>query len=1395
MLLETEPMLKIGRVIALIILCALWGRGVVAQTEQLKFRHLDISNGLSHHEIATIFKDSRGFIWIGTAFFGLNRFDGNTVKSFLYDARDTTSLINNSINQVFETPDAQIGVLTPAGVTLFNPESERFERNLDWFYEKYGTSKHLKNIVRDRDGTFWFIESHRVMKYIPSDGKSIVFKNIVGDTTSIVQDSVSDFSIDQNGNHWIVHSNGIAEKIDEESGRGRVIQRVYQIYDLNKGHQTNYYLLADRDGDLWFCAPGLYQGVFYYELNNEKLHHLNTNSPHLRLNTNAVSGFVEGDNGAIWIGTDHGGINIVDKKQLSVRYIYHRPDDGMSIAENSIICFYKDDQGTVWVGTYKRGVSYYHKNIYRFDVYKRHSLDANSLPFEDINRFAEDENGNIWIGTNGGGLLYFDRQTGKFKQYLNEPKNENSLSGNVIVSLCIDAEENLWIGTYNEGLSKFDGKKFTRYKHVPGDTSSLPSKNIWEVFEDSRGGLWIGTLNDGVALLDRRTDKFQRIKTWGPNAMQSMTIDAIMEDRHGNIWFGTANGIDVLSPDAKNFTHFEASSNPHSLSNNGVLDIREDSKGRIWVATMDGLNLFDSVKGFRVYKENLPHKAVLTIQEDNLGRIWIGTLNGLCEMTLLNDDPTDVSFKRYIESDGLQGLQFNLNASLKTRGGELVFGGPTGFNIFRAEKTGEDLPVPRVIFSDLRLHQKSVGIGEKIDGIVVLNKSVSEATEIVLPPNKNSFSIKFSALEYFNPEKNQYLFMLEDLNSEWLPVESKNHEIVFNSLNPGQYKLRVKAANIDGVWGDNEAVLSITVKPPFWKTNIAFMLYAFLLMCILFIARRLIQQREKLKFALVQERREIQRVHELDMMKVKFFTNVSHEFRTPLTLILTPIERLIKRAADPDQIVQFRLIHRNGKRLMSLVNQLLDFKKLEVQAIKFNPSEGDIVSFVKETVLSFSDLTEKKNIKLEFHTSIERMEMFFDQDKLEKILFNLLSNAFKFTLENGTVSVNLTRLDDGNESLIQIEVRDTGIGIAEDKLDKIFEPFFQNDLPKSMVNQGSGIGLAITKEFVKIHGGRINIKSEVGKGSTFIVLLPLKQIAQPAVDALVENNPPISEEVEHAVMSESSNPVNELIGGQEVRVRKKSLLLVEDNDDFRFYLKDNLRFSYTIIEARNGAEGWAQVLAVEPDLIVSDIMMPEMNGIDLCAKIKSDARVSHIPVILLTARSSEEQKLEGFQTGADDYVTKPFSFEILEARINNLLRQREKSQKTFRKTLDIKASELQITPLDVKFVENAVKIVEKNVSSPDFSVEDLGMELGISRAYIYKKILALTGKSPLEFIRTIRLQHAAQLLEKSQLSVREVAYKVGFNNPKYFTKYFKEQFHVLPSNYAASRQKDEKSIT
>jgi signal transduction histidine kinase/ligand-binding sensor domain-containing protein/DNA-binding response OmpR family regulator len=1386
---KLNPMARERFTIPLFCLFAFMATGLFGQTEQFKFKRLDLKDGLSHPEIWAMYKDSRGFLWFGTGY-GLSRFDGYTIKSFFNDPHDSTSLPGDGIYKISETPDGLMAISTTKGLTLYDPETEKFQRHLQSFFTKYGTSNDLSRIIPGRDGSYWFIETNKLIRYDSKEKKHVVIASIGSDSSSIVSDPITDFCIDRNNNHWVVHSNGIVEKIEVYNGQGRVVERISILRDHNNS-RTNYRMIADSDGDLWFCTPAINQGVFYYSIEDKKLEHISARTKPLQLNTSWATDLVEDVNGLIWVSTDHGGINVVDKERNNVQYILHRDGDEMSLSANSISYLYKDDEGIIWAGAAKRGISYYHPNIYRFDIYKHSSVDPGSLPFEDVNRFEEDRKGNLWIGTNGGGLIYLDRVTGKFTQYKHDPNNDNSISGNVIVSLYRDAEDNLWIGTFKGGLCKFDGKKFTRYRNVPGDDTSLPSQNIWELFEDSKKRFWIGTIDQGAALFDRKTGKFQKVRIWGPNALQSPTIEAIEEDRHGNIWFGTTAGIDVLSEDGKTFTHYGASREPNSLSDNLVVDIMKDSKSRLWVCTLGGLNLFDdSTKGFKAFAvgiENHVRKSVLAIEEDNFGNIWMSTLNGLTKMTLINGSLDSVSFKPYTESDGLQGRQFNVSASFKTRRGELIFGGPTGFNIMNGAEHREDFVIRKIVFSELELYEKPVTIGEQIDGVVVLDRSISEAKKIVLPPNRNFFSLKFSALNYFNPDRDKYVYMLEGLNTGWLPVDARNHEIVFNSLNPGRYVLRLRAANSDGVWSDKEAVLAIVMLPPFWKTKTAFVIYIILLVVILLVARRVIQQREKLKYAIDRERREMQRVHELDMMKVKFFTNVSHEFRTPLTLILTPIERLLKKTSDPEQQGQFQLIYRNGRRLMNLVNQLLDFKKLEVYETKLNPTKGDIIAFIKETVLSFSDLSEKKNIKLSFSSSVERCDTFFDHDKLEKILFNLLGNAFKFTLENGLVTVKVGEVQEGAERLLQIDVSDTGIGIPKNKIDKIFEPFFQTDVPKNIVNPGSGIGLAITKEFVRIHGGRLEVVSEVGRGSSFKVMLPLREIPgeEEVSDILEEIGMP--EEVEEASIQNSiaaADPNERYVGA----TKKKSLLLIDDNDDFRFYLRDNLKFHYTIHEAGNGADGWDLVLSVQPDLIVSDIMMPEINGIELCAKIKSDERVSHIPVILLTARSSPEQRIEGLKTGADDYITKPFNFEVLEARINNLLEQREKFQKTFRKTLEVKSSELQITPLDVKFIEKAVKVVEAHVSSPDFSVEDLGMELGISRAYVFKKILALTGKTPLEFIRTIRLQHAAQLLEKSQLSVREVAYKVGFNNPKYFTKYFKEQYSILPSDYAASKK-------
>ncbi|HPM31593.1 MAG TPA: two-component regulator propeller domain-containing protein [Chryseolinea sp.] len=1360
-----------------------------AQNVQYKFLKLDVNKGLSHNQPNCFLKDRKGFIWIGTNS-GLNRFDGYGVKVFMNDPRDTSSISISHTSSLAEGPDGRIWAGSSASnggnfTNVYNPETESFTRNTRNILKQYGIPDgSISNIIKDSKGLFWFIHSSQgVFRYNPQEKKSISVPYVSADSTSMASNQIASFVEDRDGNFWMILKNGSIKKID-----GKTLLVTYRnnyLKDWFNNELLEYKITTDRDGDIWVCPTTTNDGIFYFDLTNHVTHHIHEKSEGWRLNKNIVRNIVEDNQGMIWVGTDHGGINVIDKKKKSVTYILTNAEDNRSLSQNSITSLYKDYEGIIWVGTYKKGACYYHENIVRFPLFRHEDkLSTVGLHFDDMNRFAEDDKGNLWLGTNGGGLVYFDRQNNTYKQYHHNPADPNSLSNDVIVSMCIDSDKVLWVGTYYGGLNSFDGKKFTRYKHNPNDSTSIADDNIWELFEDKEGKLWIGTLYNGVDVLDRKTKKIKHYPFGRANSVHSNYISEIKEDAKGNMWIGTGWGFDVFDKKTEQFTHYLNQNNdPHGLSSNSILCFLHDSRGRIWIGTFEGLNLFDPQKNtYTTFyeKDGLPHNTILTLLEDNNGNLWMSTPNGISNLVISRketDGGFTFQFKNYDESDGLQGRQFNENAALKTRSGELIFGGASGFNIFRPEKIVANKSIPQTVLSDFQLFNKSVGIGEIIGGRTILSKSITETKEIILPPVANVISIEFASLNFFRPDKSSYVYMLEGFNKYWTAADGKSRKITYTNLDPGSYTFRVKSSNSDGVWSDNEVVLKIVILPPFWKTRTAFILYILLILGALLLSRKILVTRERLKYKIAHERQEAQRMHELDVMKMRFFTNVSHEFRTPLTLILTPLEKMLKADSEPPQPGQLQLIHRNAKRLLNLVNQLLDFRKLEVQEIKLNLSEGDIIAFIRETVYSFSDLSEKKNIQLDYTSSVATLETTFDQDKVEKIMFNLLSNAFKFTPEYGAVSVSINEVGTTNERALEIQVKDTGIGIPLNKQEKIFERFFQNDLPSSVINQGSGIGLSITKEFVRLQEGTIEVKSEVGHGSCFTVVLPIKHVLN--VESRLVDESPLSVDV----------LPNDIHSDNADLAKIPTLLLVEDNEDFRFYLKDNLRFQYHIIEAKDGVEGWSKALAALPDLIVSDIMMPRMNGLELCKKVKSDTRVSHVPVILLTARTAEEQKLEGFESGADDYVTKPFNFEILQSRIKNLIHKRELFQKDFRRQIEIKGSDVVITSMDEKLIQKAIQYVEEKIGDADFSVEDLSHELAMSRVHLYKKLLALTGKSPLEFIRSLRLQRAAQLLSGSQLTVAEVAYQVGFNNPKYFAKYFKEEFGMLPSAYSAQQKK------
>ncbi|WAC13501.1 hybrid sensor histidine kinase/response regulator transcription factor [Dyadobacter pollutisoli] len=1364
-----------------IILILLMYTPFVSLGQEHRFVHINARDGLSHGHVTAIYRDQTGFLWIGTES-GLNRFDGYTNKVFRNDASDSSSLFYDYISGLFKMPEGNMGVLTAAGPCLYDPAREAFSGPSQGFKAyPIKNPNDLKTVVSDKEGNFWFIiNDGGLICYNEKSKKSIIVKHSDRDGTSIVSNKVTSIVQEKVGSYWIAHSNGMVENMVLEEHGVKVTKRLNFFNDrrLTKNDYLQCRLTADSDGDIWVYPTNYEMGVAYLNRRQGKIVHLGKTFGAPRLSSDMITGVVDDAEGNIWISNGQSGIDVMDKKRMAVTNMSHSAENDHTLSHNAVTTVLKDSDGIIWAGTFKGGLNYFHKNIMRFPLINRYSKPY-GLPFDDINAFVEDKKGNLWLGTNGGGLIHFNRANGKFTTYRHDPKNSQSLASDVIVTLCLDHQNQLWIGTFLGGLNSFDGQKFTRYQHDPAEPKSLSGRSVWQIFEDSQRRLWIGTLDGGLCLFDRNTKTFAKYNHPAQRALYSAYVPTIFEDSHGDIWFGTSIGIDVLMKTSGEIVHYETEkNNPKSLGSNDVLGILEDSKGRIWIGTRVGLSVWQRKSNtFINYteKQGLPHNAILSMVEDADGKLWLGTPNGLSSATISSDKASlKVSFTNYSEIDGLQGKQFNEDAALRMRSGELIFGGVNGFNIFRPRDLDKNRIVPRLVLTDFQLFNRSILPKYLAGARFTLDSSITTNPPILLHASDNVFSIEFAALSFIQPAKNQFKYKLEGFNEDWLGTDASNRKVSFTNLDAGDYVFRVIASNNDGLWNKEGIALNIKVLPPFWKSLTAYILYVVAIVLLLLAIRRLIQERERMKFAIRQTSEEAKRSRELDILKTKFFTNVSHELRTPLSLILAPVEKLSERATDVHERRQFELIQRNGRRLLNLVNQLLDFRKLEEKELRYQPSDGDIILFIKDTVYSFSDLSDKKEIRLTFNSNVLALETIFDHDKLEKILFNLLSNAIKFTLGPGEVSVTVDVQQTREDRMVEIRVKDTGIGIPPEKHDLIFERFFQNDLPNTIINQGSGIGLAITKEFIRIHGGSIRVESEVGQGSCFIVMLSLKMPGSTV----------------HEVVNEPVQPVlsDVRIQTEHASTGKPLILIVEDNEDFRFYLKDNLKHSYSVIDASTGEEGWAKAIVQKPRLIVTDIMMPGLNGLDFCKMVKSDERVAHTPVILLTARSEDEQRLEGFEAGADEYIGKPFNFQVLESRIKNLITSREELHSLFAPKNGIKASEIQITSLDQLFLKEMVQVIEKHISNAEFSVTDLAREMGVSRSQFFKRVQTLTGKSPLEVIRLIRLQHAAQLLEKSQLSVSEIAYQVGFNNPKYFTRYFKEEYHTLPSAYAGGKR-------
>lgn len=1350
---------------------SLWGRS------SYLFKQLEVRDGLSHNQINHIFKDSKGFMWFSTAS-GLNRYDGYKFKVFFHNPNDDNSLPDNLVLNVQEDRGGRLWIHTANGYTVYNTDLEKFEKSQVLLHEM-GITYPADFIFIDKDKNVWCYANTSGFYMYQQDLGKLVFFPQNGEAGELSEGIITDIK-ESDSDYIFVFQSGLIQYMDK-----KVLKVIYSdnyILNQQKANALNFEAFVDTDNDVWIYSD-MPHGTWLFNSRQKEWKHMGSKQsdfPFL-LSSDMNVDFVQDPAGAIWIATDHGGIDIIDKEANTLTNLRNQPYDERSIAHNSIKCMYTDDMGIVWIGTYKNGISYYSKSIYKFDIDHLNYFNKIENFKPDVNSIIKDKNGNIWIGSNGSGLARLNRKNGSHHLYSHDPNDNSSLTNDVIVSLCEAQDGKLWIGTYLSGMDCFDGKKFVHYRHDPNNPNSLANDNVWSIVEDSSGMIWIGTLGSGLQKFNPDNGQFTTFNNHTKQQLSSEFISSIYPGKNDRLILGTAIGITIFNIETEQFEIILTNrKGDQSFTNLNVNHVYEDSRGLIWIGTRNGLNIWDPKqdKITQLYKsDGLADNVISGIIEDNQHNMWITTSNGVSNVMIQpHTGGYAFSFVNYREEDGLQSHEFNLRSIFKSADGEILLGGTRGFNFFNPENIRYNISQPKVLFTGLRLFNEDVEVGAEYQGNRILSSELNKVKEVTFKYRQNVFSVEFSAMNDVLPEKTTYAYMLEGFNADWLITDPGVHSVTYTNLAPGNYTLSVKAANSDGFWSDEATVLNIHIKPPFWLSPLAYIFYSLLLISILLVARYIIIRNEQQKFIMKQIELEAQRKHDIDDMKLRFFTNVSHDLRTPLTLILSPLENLMKSVADDHQKLQLSLIHKNAIQLLNMVNQLLDFRKSDVNEHALNLSYGNVIEFLRNACNHLTEYAEKKNIRLTFFSSLDELSMVFDEDKMGKIMMNLLSNAIKFTEKNGTVDVIVKPLAESSDSdaeQLEIRVIDTGIGIKDEEKSRIFERFYQGKI-KNEYSPGSGIGLHIVKEFVTLCKGTVQVYDNVPKGSLFVLHFPVERLKY----IVSQTDATEYEQTVDEVESENIEEKEAALQRNETRV-----LLVDDNDDFRYFMRDMLKNDFSLLDASNGIEAWGKILAFFPDIIISDVMMPEMDGYELCEKVKNDLRTSHIPLILLTAHTAQEQELHGLETGADDYITKPFNFDILLLRIHKMLELRSYRQERFKKQMDIQPAEITITPLDEKLIQNAIKLVEDHISDSEFSVERLSKELGISRVHLYKKMISITGKSPIEFIRIIRLKRAAQLLRESQLQISEIAYQVGFNSPKNFSKYFKEEFDILPSQY------------
>ena len=1353
----------------------------------LQFTSLTSKNGLSSNNVTVIFKDKFGLMWFGTED-GLNKFDGTNFTIYKHQTNDSSSIQANDVRAIHEDRSGNLWFGTSGGsLALYNRRKNSFI-NFPAAKTRTGFSHNLiRYITSDYMGKLWVATYGGLDVFDPKNKQVAKFPIASGQPGKLPPAIINVMFEDSKHRMWVGTEEGLFLFNRKSGSFAKFVSSVNQPLTLIGNNVKS--LAEDYNGNIWIGTTSGLSMLKSDGMGFKNYNHIPENPS--SLSNNIVQSIAVARNGMLWLGTED-GLNLFDTATGKVTAYKPDPRNSYSLRGTSVKCVYIDKQGIYWLGLYREGVNKFDTNLNLFNLIRSNVFDTHGLNAPVVTGFANKNQSSIYVATEGGVLSTFNRQTALFNRV-----NLNALGVKgpiTLMTLFSSSAKNLYLGTFGHGLIVLDSTltKARSFRKTT-ENSGLNSDEVFCVSQDTGGLIWVGTNGGGVNVMDASHKVVFRYTNRIHSAIDrkfplNNYIRFIHQDRFGNVWIGShGTGVAMINSTKTVITHYNELNS--RLGNDVTQSFLEDSKGRIWVGTAGGgLSLLDRKTNKFVNfteRDGLGSAMVNAIVEDNNDNLWLSTNKGISRFEIKTQ-----KFSNYGIYNGVQNNNFIRGAALKCADGEIFFGGAEGMNYFNPAGFRKNQNVPSVLFTELKISNNTIQAND--EGPITDHISVAKKIDL---DYKQNFSLSFVSVNYTAPEQNRYTYKLEGFNKDWIDAGTSK-TVSYTNLDPGEYIFHVRASNNDGVWNAAESSIKIIVHPPIWRTIYA---YAFYLLAIagtlLYIRHRGIKNLER-KFALVQEkakaeqkilqdRKEAERLHELDSLKIKFLTNLSHEFRTPLSLILGPVEKLLSQSAEESKNASLKIVKRNARRLLNLVNQILDFRKIEENELKLNNTSGELVSFIADVIESFNDLSERKSICLTFLTQFDNYPTEFDQDKLERILFNLLSNAFKFTPSGGEINVELKKdVRKGREGSIVIVVNDTGIGISQQEQQKVFERFFQADTEVSILNQGSGIGLSIIKEFVNIQGGNIELESELGKGARFLISLPL-----PILNHTEKLNLDFSQTELPATSQLKSD---EALTDADADIR--TILIVEDNQDLRDYLKENLKPHYRIVEASDGKEGWQKALANHPELIVSDISMPNMTGIELCKKIKEDKRTKHIPVILLTALTGEQDQLLGLEIGANDYLTKPFNMDILKVKIKNLLVLNRTLKNTYSKQIKMETAEIVVESHSNKLLKNILKYIEDNINNSQLSVEDLSRNVGMSRGSLYHKVLELTGLSPVEYIRSVKLDKAAALLIKSDLNISQIAYLVGFATPNYFAKSFKLKFGMQPSEYLNQFRKTETQL-